>query len=90
MRQAPPCLLALWQRHTLRAAISTQLRKRGLEVVSRRENGTTVYAIINRAVDAADHVMAGIDAETAGYLRRRAAYFAGRDPRALRPGERAA
>lgn len=61
-----------WQRHTLRAAICTQLRKRGLEVVSRRENGTTVYAIINRAVDAGDHVMAGIDIETATYLRRRA------------------
>jgi hypothetical protein len=67
-----------WQRHTLRAAISTQLRKRGLEVVSRRENGTTVYAIINRAVDTADHVMAGIDAETATYLRRRAQHFARR------------
>ena len=71
-----------WQRHTLRAAISTQLRKRGLEVVSRRENGTTVYAIINRAVDTADHVMAGIDDETASYLRRRAAYFARRERRA--------
>jgi len=67
-----------WQRHSLRAAISTQLRKRGLEVVSRRENGTTVYAIINRAVDNADHVMAGIDNETATYLRRRAQYFARR------------
>jgi hypothetical protein len=71
-----------WQRHTLRAAISTQLRKRGLEVVSRRENGTTVYAIINRAADTADHVMAGIDDETASYLRRRAATFARRERRA--------
>jgi len=67
-----------WKRHSLRAAISTQLRKRGLEVVSRRENGTTIYAIINRAVDAADHVMAGIDDETATFLRRRAAAFARR------------
>jgi hypothetical protein len=79
-----------WKRHSLRAAISTQLRKRGLEVVSRRENGTTIYAIINRAVDTADHVMAGIDDETAAFLRRRAAQFARRDPRALRPGDRAA
>jgi hypothetical protein len=51
-------------------------------VVSRRENGTTVYAIINRAVDAADHVMAGIDDNTAAYLRRRAAHFARRARRA--------
>ncbi|MFZ1413264.1 MAG: hypothetical protein WAS73_01610, partial [Defluviicoccus sp.] len=61
---------------------STQLRKRGLEVVSRRENGTTIYAIINRAVDTADHVMAGIDDETAEFLRRRAAQFARRERRA--------
>lgn len=67
-----------WQRHTLRAAISTQLRKRGLEVVTRRENGATVYAIINRAAETADHVMAGIDDATARYLRRRAAHFARR------------
>ncbi|MDG4603636.1 MAG: amidoligase family protein [Defluviicoccus sp.] len=71
-----------WKRHSLRAAISTQLRKRGLEVVSRRENGTTIYAIINRAVDAADDVMAGIDDETAEFLRRRAAHFARRERRA--------
>lgn len=71
-----------WKRHSLRAAISTQLRKRGLEVVSRRGNGTTVYAIIDRAVDTADHVMAGIDNETASYLRRRAATFARRARRA--------
>jgi Protein of unknown function (DUF3489)/Putative amidoligase enzyme len=32
-----------WQRHTIRGAISSQLRKRGLQVISRRQNGTTVY-----------------------------------------------
>ena len=51
-------------------------------MVSRRENGTTVYAILNRAVDTADHVMAGIDDETASYLRRRAQHFARRERRA--------
>jgi len=71
-----------WKRPSLRAAISTQLRKRGLEVVSQRENGTTIYAIINRAVDAADDVMAGIDDDTAAFLRRRAANFARRERRA--------
>ena len=68
-----------WQRHTIRGAISGQLRKRGLQVVSRRQNGTTVYALINRAVDAEDHVFAGVDEATVGYLRGRIVHFARRE-----------
>jgi Putative amidoligase enzyme/Protein of unknown function (DUF3489) len=65
-----------WQRHTIRGAISSQLRKRGLQVITRRQNGTTVYALINRTVDADDHVFAGIDERTVSYLRGRIVHFA--------------
>jgi hypothetical protein len=68
-----------WQRHTVRGAISAQLRKRGLQVISRRRNGTTIYALINRAVDAEDHVFAGVDERTAAYLRARTVHFARRE-----------
>ena len=64
-----------WQRHTIRGAISAQLRKRGLQVISRRQNGTTVYALINRAAEAEDHVFAGIDERTVSYLRGRIVHF---------------
>jgi hypothetical protein len=68
-----------WQRHTIRGAISSQLRKRGLQVITRRQNGTTVYALINRTVDADDHVFAGIDERTVSYLRGRIDNFARRE-----------
>jgi hypothetical protein len=68
-----------WRRHTIRGAISTYLRKRGLQVITRRQNGTTVYALINRAVEAEDHVFAGIDDRTVSYLRGRIVHFARRE-----------
>lgn len=68
-----------WRRHTIRGAISTYLRKRGLQVITRRQNGTTVYALINRAADTEDHVFAGIDERTVGYLRGRIVHFARRE-----------
>ena len=68
-----------WRRHTIRGAISTYLRKRGLQVITRCQNGTTVYALINRAADSEDHVFAGIDERTVTYLRGRIVHFARRE-----------
>jgi hypothetical protein len=68
-----------WRRHTIRGAISTYLRKRGLQVITRRQNGTTIYALINRTADIEDHVFAGIDSHTVNYLRNRIVHFARRE-----------
>jgi hypothetical protein len=48
-------------------------------VITRRQNGTTVYALINRAADVEDHVFASIDDRTVTYLRGRIVYFARRE-----------
>ena len=44
MRQAPPCLLAHWQRHTVRGAMAGALKKKlGLTITSEKIDGRRVY-----------------------------------------------
>ena len=40
MRQAPPCLLALWRNHTVRGAMAGALKKKlGLTITSEKTEG---------------------------------------------------
>ena len=61
--------------HSLRGALS-HLRKRGVVIVSNRENGTTTYRLGGEVHSGADSLFAGVDEAIATFYKERAARFA--------------
>lgn len=60
-----------WQPHSIRAALSTQLRRRGMEIETSRSRTGTRYRLTHANMHAADDVFAGIDADVAQFFDRR-------------------
>jgi hypothetical protein len=64
-----------WRAQSVRAAITTQVRRRGMVVATRRADRCTRYRITHATSHQGDHVFAGIRPETVAFLQQRIAHF---------------